>query len=375
MRIGIDCRLSGLQHAGIGRYTQELILQLLKIQTTHTWILFFNSQNQAKNVLTNNFNSTNVEVIIAPIKHYSVAEQLTLPILFYKARLDLLHVPHFNAPILYFKSLVITIHDLLWHEHRGSSVTTLSSWRYWLKYTLYRVIASVNIWKAKKIIIPAQTIKKIVTAYYPWAEKKLTVTYEGTALPQTPGELPKKLKSKQFLLYVGSLYPHKNINVVLQTLQLDPLLQLVLVGSRNVFLQQTLDKAQEFKVEKQIQYLGRVNDHELAALYKHAQALLQPSLSEGFGLTGIEAMQYGCTVIASDIPIFHEIYGEAAIFFDPHSHQSCKRAIDSLTLKVKTELQKKSKKQLQKFSWKRMVKETFEVYKTIAPNLADDSNH
>lgn len=364
MRIGIDCRLGGLEHAGIGRYTQELVLRLLALKTAHTWVLFFSSQEQAQDVLNKFIDHKNVTVAICPIPHYSITEQLILPWKFYQEKLDLLHIPHFNAPVLYLKPTAITIHDLLWHEHKGSAVTTLPAWSYWSKYLLYRLVASINIWKAKKIIVPAQTIKNTVTSYYPSVKNKIIVTYEGTSLPKKVADLPDKLKTKRYLLYVGSLYPHKNIDVVLRTLQLDRELSLVIVGSRNVFQQQTKKMAKHYQVNHQIVYLGRVSDAVLATLYTHAQALMQPSLSEGFGLTGIEAMQQNCPVVASDIDIFHEIYGTAAVFFDPYDPESCFQAISSLTARVKSDMCKKAEIQLQKFSWERMAKKTLEVYET-----------
>ena len=182
MKIGIDCRLAGSKHAGIGRYTESLLLNLLKKDLKTNWVLFFYDKDQAKNVLKNQIKKKNVQVVIAPIKHYSLEEQLRLPKIFKSTKLDLLHVPHFNIPIFYKGKLVVTIHDLLWHEYKGGSATTLSPTKYFLKYLFYKIIARLAVTKAKKIIVPAQTIKDTVIKFYPKTKNKIVITKEGSKI-------------------------------------------------------------------------------------------------------------------------------------------------------------------------------------------------
>ena len=128
--IGIDCRLAGLKHAGIGRYVANLVSRLPKLDSQINWVLFFSDSEQAQEVLPNNQDIPLIKIIFAPIKHYSLAEQVQLPTIFNQEKLDLLHVPHFNVPWFYKGKTVITIHDLLWHEYRGLNATTLSPWKY-----------------------------------------------------------------------------------------------------------------------------------------------------------------------------------------------------------------------------------------------------
>ena len=108
MRIGIDCRLAGLQHAGIGRYTAQLVLHLIRSRSNVEWVLFCQSREQADEFIGKS-PVANVRVVLAKVSHYSIAEQLYLPWIFYREQLDLLHVPHFNVPLLYLKPFVVTI--------------------------------------------------------------------------------------------------------------------------------------------------------------------------------------------------------------------------------------------------------------------------
>jgi len=372
LRIGIDCRLSGKQHAGIGRYIENLV-QRLPVDQHIEWILFFHDQKQADEVLQS-FNHSTIRPLVKliPVKHYSLAEQLKLPQVFMAAKLDLLHVPHFNVPIFYHGKLVVTIHDLLWHEQKGTGVTTLPKWQYWLKYLGYRLVASQAIYKANKIIVPSETIKQTLSRYYPQAQKKVVVIKEGI------DRKFQKLKTKNqktitytlhptpyTLLYVGSLYPHKNLELVFQALKQLPEVKLNIVSARSAFRDKLEHQTQASNLKHQISFLGYILDKELIKLYHSSLALVQPSLSEGFGLTGVEAMAAGCPVLASDIPVFKEIYGQAAIYFDPKSTESLIKAIEQLRQLSNLErnkLIKKGREQTKQYSWDEMVKETIKVY-------------
>lgn len=371
-RIGIDCRMSGLQHAGIGRYILNLITRVPSLTDQIEWLYFFYDKNQWQEVqyLCKKLNLplTNVTPHFVPIRHYTVEEQLRMPGIFHEANLDLLHVPHFNIPLLYQGKIVTTIHDLLWHEFQGFNVTTLPAWKYLLKYQAYKFVTSQAVTKSKLIFVPAQTIKKTLLKYYPNAKNKIQVTYEGTLsidLGFTASALNhdgKKYKQTT-LLYIGSLYPHKNISFVLSVLEHNPNLQLQLIGSRNIFQDKIRNEVKKLKVEKQVKFLGFVPDEELGKVFQTVDALIQPSLSEGFGLTGIEAMSCGLPVLASDIPIFREIYQNGAYFFDPTSIDELTSAIDELSNKTLTnQMVKRAKKIAKQYSWDKMAEETFNGY-------------
>lgn len=358
MRIGIDCRLAGPDHAGIGRYSAHLVRELLQLSPSTDWVLFCSNSAQADFLLEGS-RAEHVDVVLEPSRHYSLKEQLTVPAAFTKAKLDILHVPHFNVPLLYGKPFVVTIHDLLWHAQRGQAVTTLSPWAYWAKYLGYRAITNHAIGAAKKIFVPSEEIKRTVSHYYPNAKEKIIVTYEGVEL-RKPERLTQAVP-KNYLLFVGSLYPHKNIAVILKALQSLPDLHLVLVGSRSVFSKDVQQLVQLLDLEQRVHFFGRASEGELHTLYQHAKALVQPSFSEGFGLTGIEAMAAGTPVIASDIPIFHEVYQDAALFADPHRPAQFVEAIKQLSQRRQT-LTARGKQVIKRYSWKTMAELTFAAY-------------
>ncbi len=373
MRIGIDCRLAGPAHAGIGRYIENLIKRLPSVAPEIEWVWFFSDQKQADLVLGHPLPTEfkSVKLVFVPIRHYSVAEQLQLPGIFAREKLDLLHVPHFNAPKLYPGRLVVTIHDLLWHEYQGTQVTTLKPWQYWIKYLGYRQVASGAIRKAKAIIVPTKTIKKTLAHYYPRALSKTQVITEGATLSdahnsQTKAALPFKFSTdRHYLLYVGSLYPHKNVQLVVQALSELPNHTLLIAGARNVFQDQLRTFIKQQGVESQVEFLGYVPDPILLKLYPHVHCLVQPSLSEGFGLTGVEAMAHQVPVVASNIPVFQEIYQDGAVFFDPKSVASLVKAIQQLATPKRAHFIKKALKVVGHYSWDTMVNETLKVYRNL----------
>ena len=356
MKIGVDCRLSGVSHAGIGRYIENLIRRLPKFAPEINWVYFYRNKNQ---VIPN----IEAQSHIIPIRHYTLQEQIQMFSIFNQAKLDLLHVPHFNVPIMYSKKLVITIHDLLWHQHRGTQVTTLKPWEYWGKYTGYRLVASQAIKKADKILVPTQTIEKTLNEYYPESKDKIVVTHEGVDSGLLKFKDIKIKKENKTLIYVGSLYPHKNVRLVIKALEQLPGWRLIIVGSRNAFQDQIRAQAKKNGVEKQVNFTGYLSDQDLASEIKGATALVQPSLSEGFGLTGIEALALNTPVLASNIPVFKEIYQDAVIYFNPLLVDSLVKSVKNLSKKKPT--QKQMAAVTMQYSWDEMTKKTVKVYRSL----------
>jgi glycosyltransferase involved in cell wall biosynthesis len=361
--IGIDCRLGGIAHAGIGRYIAELVKRVTKSTHDIRWVLFCSDSDQATELLGKNY-SNEIEVIFAPIRQYSIKEQLELPRIFEAAKLDLLHVPHFNIPLSYSGKIVVTIHDLLWHEYKGMQVTTLNPISYWPKYWAYRFIARKAVERASTIFVPTQTVKKTIATYYPKSVSKILVTKEGIGSPLLEFTTKSSTKRKpNTLLYVGSLYPHKNVSLVLQALEELPEYTLEIVGARTAFLERLEAEVLQRNVKSQVVFKGRLSDAELAQSYKQTTALVQPSMSEGFGLTGLEALAFSTPVLASDIPIFHEVYQDAALYFDYTSVESLLLAIKKVAqTSIQKELALTAETVIKQYSWEKLATQTIAGY-------------
>jgi len=155
------------------------------------------------------------------------------------------------------------------------------------------------------------------------------------------------MKDKYFL-YVGNAYPHKNVELLMQATAAAGV-HVVYVGKNDYFYQKLGIQPKS------------VSDKELANLYKHAQALVFPSLMEGFGLPALEALANNCPVIVSDIPVFHEILGDVPKYFDPHDENALVECLKHPPLRSKS-FQEKAAGVIQKYSWQKMAKETIRIY-------------
>jgi glycosyltransferase involved in cell wall biosynthesis len=370
-RIGLDCRLAGPDHAGIGRYIENLIWRLPQISgPKYHWVFFVSSSKQKQQLIDRAPSADwakRVEFVIAPIRHYSWAEQWRLPSVFDQAHLDLLHVPHFNVPFQYSGRFLITIHDLLWHEYQGLGVTTLSPWVYWVKYLGYKMVAARAIRRAAAILVPSHSVRESLAKYYPQVTAPIIVTPEGVASTLRPLAQKDLRTNKNHILYVGSLYPHKNLEVVLQTVLLDRDLHLHVVSARSAFALQTQQRTKSLGLAKQISWHWQLPDDELRALYAQSLALIQPSKSEGFGLTGLEAMHIGIPVIAAETAVFQEVYDSAALFFNTDQPADLLAQIQTLQTDASRwdELRQAGRAWASKFSWDEMTKQTVAMYQHV----------
>lgn len=369
MKIIIDARMYGLENAGIGRYLINLINQIEKIDSKNTYLLLLRKEYFEKLELVNK----NFRKVLADYQHYSLKEQILLPLQLIKLKGDLVHFPHFNVPLLWFGKYVVTIHDLIKHESRGIKTTTRSPLIYWLKHLLYLLIVRHAVSNACQIITPSYFWKKELIKRYGLAENKISVTYEGVAdglLSQKTKIEPQKILAKYniqkpFIIYTGSLYPHKNVERLVKAVKLiNQDLKLVIACARNVFYERFLQKVKELKAEKFVNLVGFVPDEDLAIIYKQAQILVFPSFWEGFGLPGLEAMGSGLPVIAAKASCLPEVYGQAALYFNPLDEKELVEKIQLIRTdkKLREDLIKKGFAQVKKYSWEKMAKETLEIY-------------
>ncbi len=144
-------------------------------------------------------------------------------------------------------------------------------------------------------------------------------------------------------------------------------MNLVIVCARNIFWERLQKEVKNQKAENFVKMVGFVPDEELKLLYREAEVFVFPSLSEGFGLPGLEAMAAGVPVLASDIPVFREIYREAASYFNPIDSQEMAEKIKDLLIDKKKQntLRKEGFKICDKYSWKKMAEQTLKIYQSI----------
>lgn len=386
MKILIDGRLWGLENAGLGRYSLNLIKELAKIDKDNNYIILLRKKYFDRLKFPENWKK-----VLAEFRHYSFLEQTALPKIISSENPDIVHFLHFNVPILYKKPYVVTIHDILMHKQVGFEATTLNPLLYLVKRIGYRIVFDSAVKNALRIIVPSNTIKKELTDFYGGKtnstylldENKVKVTYEGVD-PISPIRLCSGLRGaseilakyeidRPYFIYAGNAYPHKNLKRAIEAFTFfnkdRSKKVLFLIASARKFFVNKLDKViNELKAKDCVKLLGFVPDEDLWALYENSIGFLYPSLSEGFGLQGLEAMKAKTLVLASDIPIFNEIYKKNAIYFNPYDFSSIQKVLEDTLIMPEGERAKRiedANEFVKTYSWSKMAEQTLKIYKEI----------
>lgn len=378
MRIGIDARFyGGEQSKGLGRYTQKLIEYLLTLEDDENEYVIFLQEEAYRT-----WNSTHDRFIpvLAPYRWYTFAEQLFMPLMIWRAKVDLMHFPHFNVPLLYRRPFVVTIHDLIILRFPTSRATTLGPVLYKLKHWAGQIVMRHAAKNAKQVITVSEFSKQDIIEQYQLPQEHITVTYLAADLhsdfeyeeDRAQSVQKKYALPEQYILYVGNAYPHKNLEMLLDVMQhykkegRDDM-RLVLVGRDDYFIGKIKQEAWARDVDDLVHFPGFVPDRDLPYLYHHALAYVFPSKYEGFGLPPLEAMEYGTPVLAANASCLPEILGDGAQYFELDDISGIINALESIATSPdrRRELISNGFSQVRRYSWDRMAKQTRDVYAHI----------
>lgn len=173
MNILIDARLYGPKHTGNGRYTQNLVENLIKIDEKNKYTILLRKEDFEALKFPSNWTK-----ILADFKHYTFQEQIKLPLILGKLKPDIVHFPHFNVPLLYFGKYIVTIHDLIMHKFTGGVATTRNFPMYQIWRIGYHIVFAKAVYGSTKIIVPSKAVKNELVNFYKINPKKVEVTYE-----------------------------------------------------------------------------------------------------------------------------------------------------------------------------------------------------
>lgn len=355
---------------GLGRYVQQLVHQLIKIDSENEYVLFLKSDNYNE-VKTEN---GNFKKVLANIDWYTWEEQLKFKKIIRKEKLDLMHFPHFNVPLLYNDAFVVTIHDLTMFHYPRPEASTRSRIIFWIKDKAHRLVIRHAVGKARHIMATSEFTKQDIADTLHVPKEKITVTYQAPFVEregwkaESGHPLEKFGINKPYILYVGAAYPHKNLDKLLEAWKIfetkySTSYQLVLVGKEDYFYKRLKSTANS--QQSTIIFTDFVPDDELVELYENAHLYVFPSLYEGFGLPPLEAMSRGTPVVASSASCLPEVLGEAAMYFDPTSENNMVEVIYKVLndTNIQMQLHQSARENLQRFSWKNLAENTIEIYR------------
>jgi len=361
MKIAIDARII---NSSTGRYVERLLHYLEELDTANEYLVLVRTPDLGFYTPHN----PRFQLVAADFADYSLAEQVGLARLLYRLKPDLVHFCMPQQPVFYTGTHVTTVHDvILLHTYNSDKNFII----YKIKQLIGRIVFYTIGRTSTHVLCPSQFTKDAYVHFAHINPDKVTVTHEGTDLAAVTPEPYAPLDGAQFLLYAGQQSDYKNIRRLMQAHQelrkQYPALLLVLVGrlsgKNGVPLQRNREWAGK-QGYKGIVFTDFVPDQQLRWLYQHCATYIFPSLMEGFGLPGLEAMASGAPVISSNATSLPEIYGDGALYFNPYDVVDMTQKIDHVLRdeSLRKELITKGADVVKKYSWRHMAEQTLAVY-------------
>ncbi len=312
--------------------------------------------------------------IVGPGKFWT---QLGLPLNLFlsKPRPDIFFSPTHYAPRFSPVPSVISVMDLSFLKFPELfNKSDLYQLRNWTKYSVKKATKILTISNSSRndIIETYQVPEEKVATIYPGIKQSVTLQPHVYAM----NELKAKYSiSDNFILFVGTLQPRKNITRLIEAFSKIKEnefeykdVELVIIGKRGWLYEEILEAPQKYGIENKVKFLEGINDDELTIFYKNALCYVLPSLYEGFGLPVVEAMKHGCPVITSNVSSMPEAGGDAAIYVDPEDVTDIAEKIVKVVndKELRKDLSERGKKQVAQFSWEKTAKETLKVLVDVA---------
>jgi glycosyltransferase involved in cell wall biosynthesis len=368
MRIGFDLRYRGDAFPGIGRYSDELVRALIALPDAPQLVLFSDQPAALRRDLPG------TEIVAVRSGPFSLQQQLELPLLARRSRIDLLHSPYFVKPYLLPCPSLLTVFDLL----PLLVPTTLSA----RGRRFYRFAVTLAARTSRHIVTASASARADLEQLLGVPPDRISVIPLAAAdhfRPQPAAavtELRRRLHlPAHYLLFVGANKGHKNLDRLLQAFQLiRPQLpaaladcRLVIAGPPEQHGSSAADLAAGYGLQDAVQILHRLPAADLPALYSGALLLAYPSSYEGFGLPPLEAMACDTPVLCSYAGSLPEVVGDAALTVDPHNRREIADGLLQLlrSPQLRARLQARGRRQAARFSWQRTAAATCDLYRRL----------
>ena len=374
MKFSIDARGINLyKGSGIGTYTENLLKELLNIDTKNNYSIFWTGENYE------NYKKDNSKIIFTSKKHGTFYENYYYPNYIKENNIDIHHIPQNGIGLneLYNSPTVVTIHDLIPY------ILPETVGRGYLQRFLRDMPSIVT--NSKIILTVSEYSKRDIIKFFPFVnEEKIFVTplaANTSYKPLNKSDCIEYIKNKYsinspFLLYIGGFSTRKNVKELIiafkkiqNSLKKD--YKLVLCGSvkdEGIKLQKL---CKELLIDDKIIFTGFIPDDELPLFYNAAELFVYPSLYEGFGLPPLEAMSCATPVITSNLTSIPEVTKDCAVLIDPFNKDELAYSILNL-LNSESLLQEYGEKgyiNSLNFTWKNTAIATLKAYEHVFEDI------
>ena len=366
MTIGIEIQTLIGNPTGVGLYTYHLVRELAGMGGDERYRLFyfdFKRRGGGRAIDNPRFESTPIRYIPGRV-YESLSENFGWPdISLFAGHCDLYHFPNFIIPPLRKGKAVVTVHDLSFARYPEYTETrNLRRLEKRFRYTLER---------ADAVIAISDFTKRELMEIYGVSSDRVTVIHLGVSAPRL-AVFDRPIPPRYFL-FVGTVEPRKNLGTLLDAWRIvksrrpDWAFKLVIAGGHGWNCEPVEMQARKRRVETDVIALDYVTHEDLPVLYRTAEALVFPSLYEGFGLPPLEAMACGTPVIASTAPAIPEVVGDAALMCDPHDPEGIARAIVQIQddRQLRDSLVARGFERIKLFGWRKTAEETLALYRRL----------
>lgn len=380
MRIGIDCSAAFLKNrTGVGNYTFSLVDALMKIDRVNQYSLYPVFYNPFIGFVDARFKE--VKNFSVPFKrsHQLLSFVLWTPAIparmkeFMLGTVDLVHCNTFSIPHFKKAKLVSTMYDLTVITHPECHQKAN------IERCLKGIRASVE--RADHIIAISECTKRDLVNHLGAPEELITVTHLAAGPEYSEVRDKNALASvrakynlpENYVLFVGSLEPRKNIKTLLKaysavSARLRKAFPLVIAGAKGWLNSDIPSLVEGLGIKESVRFTGYIDANDICAVYSGASVFAYPSLYEGFGLPILEAMSCGAPVITSNTSSMPEVAGDAARLIDPLNAEELASALEAVldNETLRAEMKKKGLARAASFSWDRCARETLGVYGKVA---------
>lgn len=365
MRIAVNLLPFRAQLAGAGRYTKNILRELVRLDTTNEYI-FFATPHAALHFEFNAPNVTRVLVNLPDARAARIAyEQIVLPIQLIRYSTEILFTPSVAVPLAWRGKEVTVIYDMI-AEH--AAVTKYprarnAYVRFMSQYAVRRanVVITISENSRREIAQFARVPPEKIHLAYPAADPQLARVTDAAELERVRDayRLPER-----FVLYLGTLEPGKNLPCLIRAYSAmkrahpDLPQHLVLAGAHGWGVREIEHEIQRSDATG-FHLIGFVKEQDVAALYSLADVFVYPSLYEGFGMPPLEAMACGAPVLVSNVSALPEVLGglwqgqRAGIAVEPRDENAWAHAMTRVLTddSLRAQLRKAGFQRAQDFSW------------------------
>jgi glycosyltransferase involved in cell wall biosynthesis len=368
MLIGIDGNEANLENrVGIGQFAFNVVGELERIDRKNSYLVYLKEPPLPD--LPKEREGWQYRVF-GPSKLWT---QVALPLKLFtqKEKLDVFYSPSHYAPRLSPFPTVISIMDLWHHRHpeqfAQKDLYQLTKWE------------NYSVKKASRIATISEFSKSEIVKIYKYPLEKITVAYPGYEKLKVKSENFKVEGIKQkygikgdYLLYLGTLQPKKNLKGLLEAFALvarrNKEISLVIAGKKGWLYEEIFQKVKDLGIETGVIFTGFVSEEEKPYLITGAEAYVLPSFYEGFGIPVAEAMALGVPVVVAQAGSLPEVGGQAALYFDPYQPASMATAIEkvlSLNKSQRDAIIARGREQIRQFSWEKCARKVLETLESL----------